>query len=122
MTLDLDAFRRRLETDLVRLDEALGQANVSAGTVTLDQSSVGRLSRIDAMQQQAIAQGMRERLVAQKRGLRAALDRIESGTFGLCCQCESEIEPERLEADPAVVFCTECMMARESRGGDPGDR
>ena len=48
--------------------------------------------------------------------LKAALDRIESGTLGLCCQCESEMEPERLEADPAVVFCTECMMARERRG------
>jgi len=69
-----------------------------------------------------MAQGMRERLVTQRRGLKAAVERIGSGTFGLCCQCESEMEPGRLEADPAAVFCTECMMARENRGGDPGDR
>lgn len=62
MKIDFDAFRSRLETDLAQLDEALTQANVSAGTVMLDHSSVGRLSRMDAMQQQAMASSQRATL------------------------------------------------------------
>lgn len=114
MNLDFGAFRRRLEADLARLDEALSQASDSTSTVTLDQSSVGWLSRMDAMQQQAMAQAMEQRLLVQKRKLKAALDRIESGTFGLCCQCESDLEPERLGSDPAAVFCEVCLLEREA--------
>lgn len=110
MKADLEIYRRRLEADLVHAIEALEQAHVAAGTVTLDQSSVGRLSRMDAMQQQAMARGMQERLAMQKRKLEAALARIDAGTFGRCCQCDAEIEPERLEGDPAAVFCFDCVM------------
>lgn len=122
MNLDFGAFRRRLEADLARLNEALSQASHSAGTVTLDQSSVGRLSRMDAMQQQAMARAMEHRLQTQKRKLMAALDRIESGTFGLCCQCESDLEPARLQSDPAVVFCAGCLLERETGSRSFADR
>jgi DnaK suppressor protein len=119
---DRNAFRRRVKEELAQLAQALAQADVSAGTVMLDQSSVGRLSRMDAMQQQAMAAGLRERLVTRKLGLQAALDRIAAGTYGLCCQCGSDVEPERLENDPATVFCAECMTEREMRWDDLGNR
>lgn len=122
MNLDFGAFRRRLEADLARLDEALSQASNSTSTVTLDQSSVGRLSRMDAMQQQAMAQAMEQRLLVQKRKLKAAIDRIESGKFGLCCQCESDLEPGRLESDPAVVFCEVCLLERDIGSSAFGSR
>lgn len=62
------------------------------------------MSRIDALQQQALAQGLLERLVIRKRKIEAALARFDSGTFGLCCACQGDVEPERLNADPASVF------------------
>jgi DnaK suppressor protein len=117
MTLDVDRFRRRLEADLSGLDEALAQAEASGGTVALDQSSVGRLSRMDALQQQAMALGLRERLAIRRRGVVAALTRITAGTYGQCCQCGSAIESERLESDPAAVFCSDCVTARATDGG-----
>jgi DnaK suppressor protein len=119
---DLTGFRRRLENGLRETDAALAQAGSAAATVVLDQSSVGRLSRMDALQQQAMASGLRERLALRRRQLQAALDRITAGTYGLCCQCEAAMEPDRLDNDPAAVFCADCMAERETRGDRIGDR
>lgn len=116
MTLDLAALRRRLQADLAQIDASISQANDAARTVMLDQSSVGRLSRMDAMQQQAMAQGMQERLATQKRKLEAALARIDAGRFGLCCECDAEIGGERLAGDPAAVFCIDCVQEHEVDG------
>lgn len=68
---------------------------------------------MDALQQQAMAVGLRERLAVQKLKLNAALNRITEGRYGLCCQCEADIAPDRLDSDPAAVFCTDCSMERE---------
>lgn len=119
---NVDAYRRRIEAELQDVEQALAQADAAAGTVMLDQSSVGRLSRMDAMQQQAMAAGLRGRQASQMVKLRSALDRVAAGTFGLCCQCESEIDAGRLDGDPAAVFCADCSMARERHGDQLGDR
>lgn len=121
MNMDFPDFRRKLEDDLLKIEAAMVQADASAGTVVLDQSSVGRLSRMDALQQQAMATGMKARLVSRRLALQAALERIAAGTYGLCCQCEGAMEVERLGNDPAAVFCAECMNARELHGGRVGD-
>lgn len=113
MTADLERYRARLQAELHQLQAAVEQADAAAATVMLDQSSVGRLSRMDAMQQQAMAQGMRERFALRKRKLEAALARLETGRYGLCCQCCAAIDPARLDADPAAVFCASCTEERE---------
>lgn len=115
MNLNLDEFRLRMTDDQLQIEASISLAQAAAGTVTLDQSSVGRLSRMDAMQQQAMAQSMQERLLLQRRKLVAALARIDAGAFGRCCECDEDIEPARLHADPAVIFCIDCMVERASR-------
>lgn len=84
MSLNLDHYKKRIEDELIKIQEGLNQTQQSAGTVILDQSSVGRLSRMDAMQQQAMAQGLRGRLQLRHRKLKGALVRIEAGNFGCC--------------------------------------
>lgn len=113
MPLELPRFRQRLLDELDQVERSLLDAQDAAATVVLDQSSVGRLSRMDAMQQQAMAEGLTERLHLSRRQLQAALARLEAGSFGLCCQCEDAIEPARLEHNPSVVFCRTCMQQRE---------
>lgn len=110
--LDLTYFRNRLSLDLIKLNQAIEESRQASATVELDQSSVGHLSRMDALQQQAMAQGMMERLQLQKRKLEAALVRLDNGGFGLCCACGDNLEPPRLHADPCVVFCLACMEDR----------
>lgn len=100
---------RQLEEQLREVDIALGEAAKSANVVDLDQARAGRLSRADALQQQAMASGMIELYKVQRRRILAALDRLEDGAYGVCCKCHDAIASERLAADPAAPFCGDCQ-------------
>jgi DnaK suppressor protein len=101
-------FHEQVQAELAStLQELHGHA--SGTPVELDQTRVGRLSRMDALQQQAMAAGLRERLLLKKRRLEAALIRLDEGSFGACCQCGDAIAPERLQADPGAPFCPGCQ-------------
>src|SRR3546814_11969818 len=76
--------------------------------VVLDQESVGRLSRIDAMQVQAMALAQERRRKAERAGIAAALLRIEAGEFGYCIECGDDIAEARLKLNPTVMKCRDC--------------
>lgn len=103
-----ERWRTKLETEVQDLQssDALGREDQS--TVTLDQQSVGRLSRMDAMQRQAMAQATARRRMARKAQIAAALARLEDGEFGYCTECGEAIDEARLELDPAVALCLSC--------------
>jgi len=85
----------------------------SAAVVELDQSKVGRLSRMDAMQAQAMAKASGQRREAMLRNIEAALKRIDDGEYGLCRDCDEPINPKRLEFDPTALRCIDCESERE---------
>lgn len=86
----------------------------STATVVLDQSSVGRLSRMDALQQQAMAQNTRQRAERGLRRIEAALRRCDDGSYGYCLDCGEAIDPRRLELNPAATLCIACAEARDA--------
>lgn len=98
----------RLRAELDALGEEDAAAEDARRPVELDQQSVGRLSRMDALQNQAMAQGQHRRREAREAAIRAALSRIERGEFGECIECGEPIAPRRLELDPAVPTCIGC--------------
>ncbi len=104
----LRALQAQLEVDTEAGDAA-------ASVVELDQSRVGRLSRMDALQAQSMSQASQRRRVQQLREIAAALNRIEAGTFGLCLECDESINPKRLSFDPSVRYCLRCAAERELR-------
>ena len=104
--------RQRLLDRLAALDAEDRAGAEDRAVVELDQASVGRLSRMDALQLQAMAQATARRRAAERTRIRAALARIEAGDYGFCARCGEEIAPARLAADPAIALCAECM-----RGG-----
>lgn len=77
-------------------------------TVTLDQQSVGRLSRMDALQQQAMAQATERQRAAELVKINQALERISEGEYGYCVECGEDIPAKRLEIDPAASQCIRC--------------
>nr|WP_246455626.1 TraR/DksA C4-type zinc finger protein [Sulfitobacter aestuariivivens] len=87
-------------------EDAAGDA--ATKTVELDQQAVGRLSRMDALQNQAMAQAQVRRRQAERQKVRAALLRIEEGEYGFCTDCGEEIAAERRAADPAIARCLDC--------------
>jgi DnaK suppressor protein len=111
---EIEDFRRRVETELATIHATLA-GNAGGAVVELDQTSVGRLSRMDAMQQQAMTSGLQERLSLKKRRLEAALIRLDAGEFGLCCQCGDALSLERLEVDLGAPFCAVCQDEIDER-------
>lgn len=89
-------------------------AEASAGVVELDQAKVGRLSRMDAMQAQAMAQASAGRREQMLRRIDAALIRIDNDDYGNCQECDEPINPKRLEFDPTVTLCITCASKAES--------
>ena len=76
--------------------------------VVLDQQSVGRLSRMDAMQQQAMNQATEQKRRADLMRIEAAERRLRDGEYGYCEECGEEIAQGRLEIDPMAERCVNC--------------
>ena len=107
-------FREKLLQLRAKLRAAAEAGKESAAVVELDQTKVGRLSRMDAMQAQAMAQASEQRREQTLRHIDAALKRIETDEFGYCLQCDEPINPKRLEFDPTVTLCIECASKAEA--------
>lgn len=101
----------KLRDELQRLADTGDEA---AAVVELDQSKVGRLSRMDAMQAQAMAQATANRRALELRRIQEALERIDAGEYGRCQSCDEEIPRQRLEIDPTTLYCIGCASERES--------
>ena len=90
---------------LEALNDGLEDAKAS---VELDQTKVGRLSRMDAIQSAEMTKATSARRQAEVRAIDAALKRLEEGDYGACSRCGEEIAPARLRHDPAAAFCLNC--------------
>lgn len=106
---DADHYRAQLFALRNDLQEAARADDESTRPVELDQTRQGRLSRMDAMQAQQMAQAVVRRREQQLRRVEGALMRIESGDFGYCFKCDEAISRKRLDADPTITRCLECM-------------
>jgi DnaK suppressor protein len=111
--VDIDHFRARLLQARAALLDLETERQASSATVELDQSSVGRLSRMDALQQQAMAQSIRRRAGELLRCIDDALGRCVDGSYGACLDCGERIDPRRLGLDPAVALCIGCAEVRD---------
>ncbi len=107
-----DRFRALIGARLKALDQDDMLGRDGQSVVILDQQSVGRLSRQDALQSQAMAKTTQARRDAQRRGLHAALARLDDGEFGCCDDCGDAIAVKRLELDPTVMRCVSCASGR----------
>ena len=112
--IDMDYFEQRLLDRLEEITAGLEAGKKGVAPVELDQSRIGRVSRMDAMQQQALAQAAARLAGAEKARIQKALDRMKSGDFGYCVHCEEEIPEKRLQFDPSVLFCIACARAAEA--------
>jgi DnaK suppressor protein len=108
MTIDIEKVRKQLEARKAELTASIENAAESAAPVELDQQVQGRLSRMDAIQGQAMAQATIERRRVEIAQINAAVKRMEEDEFGYCVECGDEIAPKRLELNPAIARCVEC--------------
>ncbi|MCB1438742.1 MAG: TraR/DksA C4-type zinc finger protein [Nitratireductor sp.] len=108
LTVDTGKARERLAARRSELEE---QSRISAEarrTVELDQQSVGRLSRMDAMQQQAMAEAQERTRKRDLARIEQAERRLREGEYGYCSECGEEIPDGRLAIDPMAERCVSC--------------
>jgi DnaK suppressor protein len=112
-TKEIEAFRNKLLENRSVLMTVVESENESSKTVELDQSKVGRLSRMDALQGQAMTQETKSRHEEGLRKISTALSRIEAGDYGYCLKCDELISIARLEVDPSASLCITCASLAE---------
>ena len=107
-------YRKLLLEMKAGLLQAQETGDTAERTVELDQTRVGRLSRMDAMQAQAMSIETGRRRRQQLLQIDAALRRIEEGEYGYCQDCGEDIPEPRLMIDPAALLCIDCASRKES--------
>ncbi|MCH8167338.1 MAG: TraR/DksA family transcriptional regulator [Proteobacteria bacterium] len=105
-------FRQTLQALAARIRAADAQTEGERAPVELDQQAVGRLSRMDALQVQAMALETSRRRAVELRRIAAALARIDEGDYGACLECGEEIAVRRLELAPAAPLCIACASGK----------
>ena len=100
-------FRKRLEDLEQEIREDMNANPEDSGVVELD-SSIGRLSRMDALQNQQMALELKRRQENQLLRIENAFKRLAKGHYGLCGKCKKSIEEDRLEVFPDTVTCVRC--------------
>lgn len=106
--LDTQHFERRLREERDRLTATSKERAEAGDVVVLDQQRVGRLSRMDALQMQAMARAEVERATLRLQLIGQALERIDAQDYGRCRECDKPIAEARLEVDPAAALCITC--------------
>ncbi len=111
-TSHYDHFRSTLLTLQRELLAVSSTGQEAAQPVELDQTAIGRVSRMDALQQQAMAQAAQQRRHIQLQRIESALQRLENSKFGWRLRCEEEISRKRLDVDPTAPLCIACADGR----------
>ncbi len=112
----LATLHRMLEALKVELRAELDRDSDAAAIVDLD-TPQGRLSRMDAMQQQKMAQAQRRRLRVRLSHIDRALVAVSDDEYGECRICEEPIGYRRLSVRPEAPLCIGCTEAAERRRG-----
>lgn len=106
--IDMTKAIERLEAKKLELEETSELSAGSRDPVALDQQSVGRLSRMDAMQQQAMSKATEQKRQYDLVRVEAALRRVRDDEYGYCQECGDEIPDGRLAIDPMSETCVTC--------------
>jgi len=106
--MDIASYRQLLLQRKLELEDVADTGDAASATVELDQSRVGRLSRMDALQGQAMSQAAQQRRGEELQRIQAALRRMDDDDYGYCLQCGDEIAEGRLKIEPAVTLCIKC--------------
>lgn len=107
----LQARKKDLEELEAALKDALAAEGSADSSITVD-NAIGRLTRMEAIQAQAMGEAGKHRARQRLAQVRRALERIEMGRFGMCVQCGSDIPPWRLEIMPESALCVTCAARR----------
>jgi RNA polymerase-binding transcription factor len=109
--MDLKKAKKQLLARQAEVLAIMSASDTDSNPVELDQARVGRLSRMDALQGQAMAQETERRRKNELSRIEAALDRVTAEDYGYCVSCDEEISEKRLALDPSTPQCIDCARS-----------
>jgi len=111
--IDIDAIKQQLADRKAALEQDAAAAKAGQGTVELDQTREGRLSRMDALQNKAMSEASERRRKQELQRIANTFKRIDDGEFGYCGECGEPIALKRIQIDPTTVLCIGCAQERD---------
>lgn len=111
---ELQQFKQQLETLKATFQQELSALQETSQVVELDQPTQGRLTRMNALQDQEMAKANKQHVEQRLRLINAALGRISQGEYGYCLHCEEPISAQRLHAAPESAYCLNCQAYKET--------
>jgi len=113
---ELDKYKAMLEAK---------QAELSSGLRNRDEIAIEKtpdaLDEVQLAGERELAIRNLDREANLLRNVRAALFRINDGSYGICMHCEEEIKPKRLDAVPWAAFCIRCQEAADRHEFSPAE-
>ncbi len=107
-TKEIESIRRALLQRKAELEEFGEASKAGSEVVELDQTRMGRLSRMDAMQAQQMSLELVRRSQLELRQVEGALRRLEQDDYGMCKDCGEAISIGRLQVNPSATSCINC--------------
>ena len=107
--LQIQGLRQELLESKDALEDQINLSTEATGVVVLDQTAVGRVSRVDAMQQQSMAVSTKSKAITKLKKVAEALSSIKTGDYGYCRRCDEPIASARLAAKPEANLCILCQ-------------
>jgi DnaK suppressor protein len=120
MTLDIQHFKEKLEMEKAELEAELSQvatqnpnnpSDWEAKSADRDPSQADENIVADSIEEYEGNEAILNTLQARYKDVISGLDKIKNNVYGYCQVCQKEIDPERLEANPAARTCREHMNA-----------
>ena len=105
-------FKAQLNERRAEVQRLIEISKAGRDPIELDQSRMGRLSRMDAMQNQAMALEIERRRNVELQRIDAAMKRIGEDEFGFCLSCGGGVGDKRLSLDPSAPLCIDCAQSR----------
>lgn len=106
--MKMEEWRERLLAEKREIEDASGKTTAEREPVDAAMQSVGRIGRMDSLQNQAMALEAERRRKERIKRIDAALARLAADEFGICARCGEDIDPRRLELDPTAPTCARC--------------
>ena len=110
---EIQDLQHLIQLDIDKLKLQLSINAEATAPVQLDQTSVGRLSRIDAIQQQHMASSTRQLAQERLKRLIRALNAIKENDYGYCQHCDQGIAVKRLQVQPEAALCLSCQQLKD---------
>lgn len=112
-TQQQDELRQDLEDKKASLEQSIAAAKEATETVKLDQTLMGRVSRVDALQQQAMAIATHQQQLQELKQVEQALEKFDEDEYGYCESCDEVIAFKRLKIKPESIYCIQCQSRLE---------